>query len=142
MGDRANVAIVDADSDHAIVFYTHWRGHTLHNDVYGAIQAAKPRWNDSGYFNRIVLHNLMDASTTPDSDLGAGVSIDTSAMGEYPVIVIDPSNQFVGCLSEEQFRCCDWSADWFYQDDQKVETIDFSDLTARSLNNLRGKLNV
>lgn len=137
MGDRANVAIVDANADHVIVFYTHWGGSKLPNDVHDAIQLAKPRWNDSAYFNRIVLHNLMNAATTPDSDIGAGVSIDTSAMGEYPVIVVDPMNHFVGCLSEKQFHSTDWSADWFYQEDQKVETIDFSDLTARSLSNLR-----
>lgn len=63
MGDRANVAIVDADSDHVIVFYKHWGGYKLPNDVCDAIQLAKPRWNDS--FSDLTarsLSNLRDKS--------------------------------------------------------------------------------
>lgn len=139
MGDRGNVAIVDANSDSVLVFYAHWAGYNLPELVANAVGIAKPRWSDTQYFNRIVLHNLMNSVTTPDSDAGAGISVGYLRDNGYPIIVVDPSNRFVGCVSEGVFNSIDWSFDWFYVEDRKIETIDFEDLTARSLTQLRDR---
>ena len=73
MGDRRNIILTGEGM--SLAFYTHWTGSDSINDIALALILGRPRWDDFGYFARI-LFNVM---TRHDA-------IGTTGFGIYPVV--------------------------------------------------------
>ena len=73
MGDRRNIILKGEGM--SLAFYTHWTGSDSINDIAIALDRGVTRWNDFGYFAR-VMFNVMTRHS-PDGIIGFGI---------YPVI--------------------------------------------------------
>lgn len=107
MGDRRQVIIKERD-EADIYIYVHWHGYNLPDIVKEAVTNAKPRWSDTSYCRRIIMHTIFDAVTDPESDCGCGVStheLDTEYPGQDVVIDLDKRHITVGsiCMLFENF---------------------------------------
>lgn len=73
MGDRSNVVIMGNGTEAGIGIYSHWHGTKLPKMVQKALEFAKPRWNDSAYFTRMIFDNLLTQSGSHGSEYGWGL---------------------------------------------------------------------
>lgn len=144
MGDRANVAIIGTTFEQhdgkwvevpvatPIVFYTHSCGHELPGALAAAIKAAEPRWTQSSYAARIILHNLLvELGADPASEYGFGIGTELTD-NEYPIFVVDLSLNMVGVVTEAQFR-----EGHFTLADCTGDVVPFAEATAERLNSIR-----
>ena len=73
MGDRRNIIVKGEGM--SLAFYTHWTGSDSINDIAIALDRGVTRWNDFGYFAR-VMFNVMTRHDT----------LGTTGFGIYPVV--------------------------------------------------------
>ena len=73
MGDRRNIILKGEGM--SLAFYTHWTGSDSINDIAIALDRGVTRWNDFGYFAR-VMFNVMTRHDT----------LGTTGFGIYPVV--------------------------------------------------------
>lgn len=59
MGDRRNVIILSEREDYGIALYTHWGGSRAEEDVALALKAGESRWDDAGYFARVMFCQMV-----------------------------------------------------------------------------------
>jgi hypothetical protein len=94
MGARINYVFRDG-TDTSVVLYSHWGQTEWETDIAGALQHAKPRWDDSAYGTRMMIsyltqHNVLDET---------GFGIYAVAEGSYDLgeqtVVIDFTNKTV-----------------------------------------------
>lgn len=58
MGDRRNVIIKADSEEYGIALYTHWTGWRMLEDVSAALDRGRGRWDDPGYFTRIMFDEM------------------------------------------------------------------------------------
>jgi hypothetical protein len=94
MGARINYVFRDG-TDTSVVLYSHWGQTEWETDIAGALQHAKPRWDDSAYGTRMMIsyltqHNVLDET---------GFGIYAVAEGSYDLgeqtVVIDFTNKTI-----------------------------------------------
>lgn len=73
MGDRSNVVIMGNGTEAGIRIYTHSFGSDLPKMVQKALKLAKPRWDDTAYFTRMVFDNLLVQAGDHGSEYGWGL---------------------------------------------------------------------
>lgn len=82
MGDRANIRLDEPAG--SIHLYTHWGGDTWPERLRVALDAARTRWDDEPYRNRIIIGSVFSDLT---GTTGGGVSIAISDGGDRVVCV-------------------------------------------------------
>jgi len=101
MGDRANIYLVDTNSERCgIYLYTHWDGTEWPERLCKALIVARPVWNDPEYCARIIVREVF---SDYDGLKGGGIS---TRLGdnEHPIIVCDLPLQIVAYAHEGQER--------------------------------------
>ena len=68
MGDRRNVIIKGEGM--GIALYTHWTGSTIIHDIAIALDKGRSRWDDFGYFTRIMFDVMTRHSSDPITGFG------------------------------------------------------------------------
>lgn len=108
MGDRVVYSVKQADGL-ILNLYSHWGGYERFTSLAGALQAAKPRWNDESYAARIIVSQLVGDQWSSETGFGLWASREDGAYygGDHPDITIDIPNKIVsdetGSHSFEQF---------------------------------------
>lgn len=107
MGDRI-VFTIRQDENLSLNLYSHWGGYSRFMDLANAIEAAKPRWNDSSYASRIIVSQLIGDQWASETGFGLWASTEHGNYGgDHPDIVIDLVNKTVedetGTHTFEQF---------------------------------------
>lgn len=87
MGARINFVFKDG-TDSAVVLYSHWGQTEWETDIAGALEHAKPRWNDSSYGTRMMISYLIQDQVMDETGFGIyAVSGDNYDLGEQTVII-------------------------------------------------------
>lgn len=86
MGDRANFGLKMNDKD-TLYLYAHSGGYQMMGRLANAVEAARPRWNDPEYANRICLSYLIGESW--DQTLGYGLSLNYVCDNEHSIPVVN-----------------------------------------------------
>lgn len=107
MGDRV-VYTIKQDSNLSLNLYSHWGGYSRFEDLARALEAARPRWNDSSYGSRIIISQLIGDQWNSETGFGLWASTeDGDYGGDHPDINIDFVNKTVsdetGTHTFEQF---------------------------------------
>ena len=105
MGDRGNIKFVgptiSGEKQGDIYLYTHWCGYNLPAVAQEAVRAAKPRWRDGSYANRIAIQKALDVmGATPEKESGFGISTYLED-NEHPIICLDLEGRKAWVESEE-----------------------------------------
>jgi len=87
MGDRANVQVIDNDSN--VFLYTHWNGTELPEIVKSAMVKGKERWEDGPYLTRVIFQEMIHGD---NGITGYGIS-SVIGDGEDRVIVLSIGKQ-------------------------------------------------
>ncbi len=89
MGDRRMAEIKTEDG--SLYLYTHWHGSELPAMALAAVERAKPRLGDEGYWVRIVVDQLTKAGR--DQETGFGLMLKPQFEDEYnrdkPSVIIN-----------------------------------------------------
>lgn len=89
MGDRI-VFTIKQDKDLSLNLYSHWGGYDRFINLARALEAARPRWNDSAYGSRIIISQLIGESWNEELGFGLWASKEDGAYGgDHPDITID-----------------------------------------------------
>ena len=91
MGARTNWELVL--NRKSIWLYSHSGGETKFQDTKQALQAARPRWDDSNYALRIVISNIIGESWNEST--GFGISTDPEFEEQYISARIDFDTQHI-----------------------------------------------
>lgn len=107
MGDRI-VFSIKQDKDLSLNLYSHWGGYDRFIDLARALEAARPRWNDTGYGARIIVSQLIGDQWNSETGFGLWASSEGGDFGgDHPDITIDLVNNTVsdetGTHTFEQF---------------------------------------
>lgn len=96
MGDRINFAFKDREG-HAVVLYSHWGATGWQHDIAGALEHARPRWDDSAYGTRMMISYLISDNLMDETGYGIYAVTDTSCLDSSfdQVIIIDFSDKTV-----------------------------------------------
>lgn len=98
MGDRANVIILQGNSDHPVVIYSHWGGTTLESGALTeAVKSANTRIGDPHYFTAMLIADLIRR----DLVSGVGTSLDDN---EHPIMVVNAIDSAQSTLTEQGAR--------------------------------------
>ena len=89
MGDRANVRVIDADSE--VFLYTHWSGAELPKTVKSAL-AKRLRWSDGQYLARIIFCEMVKGAASEET--GYGIT-SVCGDGQGQIIIVDVDDQTV-----------------------------------------------
>lgn len=73
MGDRATFGFRKDKNSQPIWLYSHWGGVNRVHDLANAIEAARPRWTDYHYANRIAISQIVGDDWS--GELGYGISL-------------------------------------------------------------------
>ena len=79
MGDRINFAFKDREG-HAVVLYSHWGATGWQHDIAGALEHARPRWDDSAYGTRMMISYLISDKLMDETGYGIYAVTDTSCL--------------------------------------------------------------
>jgi hypothetical protein len=94
MGARINYVFKDG-TDTSVVLYSHWGQYEWETDIAGALDHAKPRWQDAAYGTRMMISYLIQHNIMDETGFGIyAVSGDNYDLGEQTV-VIDFTNKTV-----------------------------------------------
>ncbi len=107
MGDRI-VYTIKQDSNLSLNLYSHWGGYDRFTSLANALNAARPRWDDSSYGARIIVSQLIGDQWAEETGFGLWASSeDGDYGGDHPDITIDFINKTVtdetGTHTFEQF---------------------------------------
>jgi hypothetical protein len=103
MGDRANIILrleqsYTGDSRTDLYLYSHWGGEEFTTtDLAKALEAAKGRWDDEPYFNRIVIQSVF--ADLADSETGGGIAL-YEGDNEHPIVTVDRAAKTVERLGK------------------------------------------
>lgn len=109
MGDRAAIYIEQNDRNDCIAIYAHWSGVNILKELPHALYVARNRYSDISYFNRIIIHNILDSISSKGDDCRAGVDCVPNKDGKIyycysldnPEIIISPDERIVSILDKE-----------------------------------------
>jgi len=92
MGDRANIAIKQYNSEERVWLYGHWIGaRTI--EVARTVIDRRVQLADSSYLARVIFEAMIPEDQHGDS-MGYGISTQITD-NEYPIIVFDPNTQTI-----------------------------------------------
>jgi hypothetical protein len=95
MGARINFVFRDREDTPAVVLYSHWGETEWQRDLAMALEHAKPRWEDTSYFTRMVISYLIQDSVLGETGFGIYAINDiTRDLGDETVI-IDMTNKTI-----------------------------------------------
>lgn len=95
MGDRV-VYTIKQDENLSLNLYSHWGGYDRFINLAKALEAARPRWNDSSYGARIIISQLIGDSWKDETGFGLWASNEQGSYGgDHPDITIDLVNKTV-----------------------------------------------
>jgi hypothetical protein len=106
MGNRANIGFKQGES--TIFLYQHWAPEHLFKQYAQALEAAKPRWDDSSYATRIMISQIIGEDWANETGYGISMSV---LDNEHKVVVVD--------LDEKRVRLYD-DADMTFKDGQST----------------------
>lgn len=88
MGARINFVFKDG-SDSSVVLYSHWGQTDWQTDIAGALEHAKPRWNDSSYGTRMMISYLMQHEILDEHGFGIYSinNVGSMDLGEQTVVI-------------------------------------------------------
>ena len=88
MGARINYVFKDG-TDTSVVLYSHWGQDSWETDIAGALQHAKPRWEDAAYGTRMMISYLMQDSILDETGFGiyAIHNVGSMDLGDQTVII-------------------------------------------------------
>lgn len=88
MGARINYVFTDG-TDTSVVLYSHWGQTYWETDIAGALQHAKPRWEDAAYGTRMMISYLIKDSVMDETGFGiyAVQNVGTMDLGEQTVVI-------------------------------------------------------
>jgi len=88
MGDRAVIGF-KADKEAIPVFlYSHWGGSDRYRDAMRAIEAARPRWNDSAYATRIGISQIVENYWSEELGFGISAGHDSFGQPDYDDVIL------------------------------------------------------
>lgn len=88
MGARINFVFKDSDGGPSVVLYSHWGQTEWETDIAGALEHAKPRWNDSSYATRMMISYLLKDSVLSETGFGIySVTGNNFDLGEQTVVI-------------------------------------------------------
>jgi hypothetical protein len=95
MGARINFVFKDSEDGPSVVLYSHWGQSEWETDIAGALQHAKPRWEDSSYGTRMMISYLMQHNILDETGFGIyAINGNNYDLGEQTV-VIDFTNKTI-----------------------------------------------
>lgn len=97
MGDRGNIVIKDGNDDAPVWLYGHWAGHGMAAMLRTALKREQ-RWGDAPYLARIVFCEMIKGDEGGETGFGIATRL---CDNEYPILVVDASDQTVHVASEE-----------------------------------------
>lgn len=88
MGARINYVFEDG-TDTSVVLYSHWGQDSWETDIAGALQHAKPRWEDAAYGTRMMISYLIKDSVLDETGFGiyAAHNVRTMDLGDQTVFI-------------------------------------------------------
>lgn len=87
MGARINYVFKDG-SGSSVVLYSHWGQTDWETDIAGALEHAKPRWNDSTYGTRMMISHLIKDSVLDETGFGIySIVGDNLELGDQTIII-------------------------------------------------------
>jgi len=88
MGARINFVFKETTDGPSVVLYSHWGQDGWQHDIAGALEHARPRWQDSSYGTRMIISYLIKDSILDETGFGIyPVSGDNYDLGEQTVII-------------------------------------------------------
>lgn len=87
MGNRVVWGFKNDQDSPVLYLYAHWAHEDGEEQLRAALNAARPRWGDSDYATRICISALIGDQWA--GLLGFGLSVDTHATPDNPVLVVD-----------------------------------------------------
>ena len=88
MGDRAVIGF-KADKEAIPVFlYSHWGGSDRYRDAQRAIEAARPRWNDSAYATRIGISQIVQNYWSEELGFGVSAGHNSFCQPDYDDVIL------------------------------------------------------
>ena len=88
MGARINFVFKDSEDGPSVVLYSHWGQDGWETDIAGALQHAKPRWNDSSYGTRMMISYLIQHNVLDETGFGLyAVNGNNFDLGEQTVVI-------------------------------------------------------
>jgi len=88
MGARINFVFKDHLEGPSVVLYSHWGQDEWQRDIAGALQHAKPRWEDSSYATRTMISYLIQHNIMDETGFGLyAVNGDNYDLGEQTVVI-------------------------------------------------------
>jgi hypothetical protein len=104
MGARTNYTIVTTDNPaQNINVYAHWDGEEGPSILWGAVKAAKPRWNDTSYAARIIVDQLTKHGRDSETGYGIYIGEEITHEEEYEYKEVNLVNQTV-TISSQTFK--------------------------------------
>ena len=103
MGARVNFIFKDTEQGPWVALYSHWGADSWKHDLAVAIEHARPRWNDSSYFTRMVISKLIEGDITGQTGYGIWALTPETLSNAYldePVIIDIPNQRVDGYLWE------------------------------------------
>ena len=95
MGARINFIFRDREDGPAVVLYSHWGETEWQRDLAMALHHAKPRWEDTSYFTRMMISYLIQDEILGETGFGIFAINDiTQDLGDDTVI-IDMTNKTI-----------------------------------------------
>lgn len=91
MGDRANIAIKQSNTDECVILYTHSSGYRLPAMLHEAI-SRRVRWDDEQYLSRIIFDAMTDQCQGDETGFGITTRVWDNS---YPILVVDPNKQTI-----------------------------------------------
>lgn len=104
MGDRANIVIVDYETnlsgENAVFLYTHWTGSELPEALKAGLEKGRDRWTDAQYLARVLFQQMLGSDT---GTTGYGI---TATLGDnsYPLLIVDVPRQVIVEYPEDTYR--------------------------------------
>jgi hypothetical protein len=88
MGARINYVFLDG-TDTSVVLYSHWGQDSWETDIAGALQHAKPRWEDAAYGTRMMISYLIQHNILDETGFGiyAAHNVGTMDLGDQTVFI-------------------------------------------------------
>lgn len=95
MGDRI-VYSIKQEKDLSLNLYSHWGGYDRFINLARALEAARPRWNDSAYAARIIVSQLIGDDWKEETGFGLWADNEHGMYGgDHQDIIIDLVNNTV-----------------------------------------------
>ena len=95
MGARINFVFKGREDMPAVVLYSHWGETEWQRDIAMALHHAKPRWEDTSYFTRMMISYLIQDSVLEETGFGIYAINDINQDLGDETVIIDMFNRTI-----------------------------------------------